>query len=66
MQTVAVFIILAVTAIYLAGRFVRFFRKSEIDGCSCGCKGCRAGKSGACGIPDRQAGDDDGQCLIDL
>ena len=66
MQTVAVIIILAVTIIYLASRLLRFLQKAETDGCSCGCNGCRAGKSGACAIPDRRAGEDDGQCLIDL
>ena len=65
MQTVAVIIILAVAIIYLASRFLRFFRKSEIDGCGCGCTSCAARKSDACGIPDRRAGEDDGQCLID-
>ena len=66
MQTVAVIIILAVTIIYLASRLLRFFRKAETDGCGSGCHGCTARKSNACGLPDRQAGEDDGQCLIDL
>lgn len=50
-QDIIVYIIVLLCVMYAGKHFFKFFKKkrTEVNGCSCGCSGCAMSKKQSCG-----------------